>query len=363
MDLGIDIGTYSDNVRSNSRYFKNHIEIDPIRYLHDNNHVKFSRLRIWVDPFDENGKPYGAGTNDYEETLRLARLSINYGYQLVLDFHYSDFWADPGKQTLPKAWANLTFEELTQKVYDYTKETLTKFKQLNIDFYAIQIGNEITNGFMWPHGRLIEQKDTPIRTNYDAFCTLLSQGIKAQKEIYPEAKTIIHLERSGDHRVYDEFFGELVRHNIEWDVIGASYYPYWHGTFDEFFDNMSKLQDKYHKECMVMEFAYAFTKEDYIVDTNNQLITRNMELYYPYPLTPEGQKQCICNFLQRCKETHISAVFYWEPIWIPGTYTEWATQEGQKYIHEEGKSTRNEWANQCLFDYDGNALPGLDCFK
>lgn len=363
LELGIDLGSYFDEVADNAKYYVDGKVIEPLSYFKDENDVKYLRLRLWNDPYDENKRPYGAGTTDYNRVLKLAKIGKEKGYKLVLDFHYSDFWADPGKQTLPKKWANLSFERLVEESARFTKETLINFKKEGISFVAIQIGNEITNGFMWPHGRLIEQEGKEARTNYDNFCTLMKENIKAKNQIMPEALTIIHLERSGDSKVYNEFFDQIVSHNIDFDIIGASYYPYWHGTFDQFFNNMTSLMKKYNKKVWVMEFAYAFTSDDYLKTDNNQMITRDEKMYFPYPLSKEGQEECIVTFLNRAKKENIGAIFYWEPCWLPKEHTYWATVEGQKYIHEEGKSTRNEWSNQCLFDYDGNALPGLFKFK
>lgn len=362
MLLGIDCSSYFDELDDNAKYYYQGKEIDPYKYFIEKNNVSCFRLRLWNNPYDENGKPYGAGTNDYARTLKLAKIALSYGYKLVLDFHYSDFWADPGKQTLPKEWKDLSFEELKEKVYEYTLKTLQDFKKEGIDFMAIQIGNEITNGMLWPHGKLIEDGNNP-RSNYENLTSLLKQGIKAKNEVYPHALTIIHLERSGNAKIYNEYFDNMAKYNVDFDIIGASYYAYWHGTFDEFFDNMRNLQKKYHKDIMVMEFAYAFTADDYLKSENNQMITRQEGMYFPYPLTPEGQEECVSTFLERCKKENIKAIFYWEPCWLPREHTYWATNVGQKYIHEEGKSNRNEWSNQCLFDYDGNALPALDKFK
>ena len=364
LELGIDISTYFDEKDDGSRYYKDNKEIDPLSYFIDNNGVKYVRLRLWNDPYDVNNKPYGAGTCNYERTLKLAKICLKYGYKLVLDIHYSDFWADPGKQFLPKKWKDLSFDKLIEASTDFTIKILTDFKNEGIYFDAIQIGNEITNGFMWPHGKLLEKEDkTQKRDNYDNFCTLIAKNIEAKNKIMPNSLTIIHLERSNDKHVYNEFFDEITSHNIPFDIIGASYYPYWHGTFDEFFDNMTSLMKKYNKKVWVMEFAYAFTKDDYLKTNQNQLITRDNSLFFPYPLTIDGQQKCVSSFIDRAKKEHIGAIFYWEPCWIPNTHTYWATIEGQKYIHEEGKSARNEWSNQCLFDYDGNALPSLDKFK
>ena len=158
--------------------------------------------------------------------------------------------------------------------------------------------------------------------------------------------------------------------NVNYDIIGVSYYPYWHGTFTQFFDNMNMCKKEFNKPIMVMELGYGFTLEDYIKTNNGaaQLVVNenNVDSFnfnQPYPLTPKGQEKFVEEFISFSKKNNIEGVFYWEPLWIPGNNICWASKEGQKYINEEGKSTRNEWANQCLFDYFGKKLPAFDKFK
>ncbi len=368
MILGIDVSTHFEELNANAKYYSDNELVDPLD-LFITNGVKYMRIRVWNNPYDIFGKPYLGGTCDVDNFINLAKLAVSKGYKIVLDFHYSDFWADPGKQFLPKQWANYNINELEKVLYQFTFDVLTMAKENKIDIPFVQIGNEITNGMCWPIGRLVENENGP-RTNYENLTLLLKAGTKAAKEVFPDIKTIIHLERSYDQKVYYEYFTELNKHNVEYDVIGASYYPYWHGTFDEFFANMNMCKKEFNKPIMVMELGYGFTLEDYIKTNNGtaQLVVNNNNLdsfnfNQPFPLTPEGQAQFVEEFLKRAKENNVEGIFYWEPLWIPGDNICWASVEGQKYINELGKSTRNEWANQCLFDYDGKKLPAFDKFK
>lgn len=364
MKLGIDVSTYLEEKADNAKYFSNGMEIDPLKEFR-NNGVSLMRIRVWNDP-SENGKPYLGGTNSLENDLLLIKEFKKYGYSYMIDFHYSDFWVDPGKQTLPKAWKDLSFEELKEAVYTFTKESLKKIKELDVDVPYVQIGNEVTNGFMWPHGQLIETKEGP-RENYEKFTELLKVGIKAAKEVLPEVKVIVHLERSNDAKVYQELFDKLEHYKVNYDAIGMSYYPYWHGSFAELFNNIKNLQKRYKKEIIIAELGYGFTLEDYLLTANGQselkITKENLEADLPYDITIDGQAHFIEEFLSRCLENDVEAVVYWEPMWIPGEHICWASVEGQAYIHEEGKPTRNEWSNQCLFDYKGNKLPAFDKFK
>lgn len=369
MILGIDVSTYFEEKKANAHYFLSGKEVDPLKVFKKNG-VSHMRIRIWNNPFSEDHKPYKGGTCDVNNFLDLADLANKYGYKVVPDFHYSDFWADPGKQFIPKDWASDSYETLLNKVAKFTKDTLTKLKNNGIDVDMMQIGNEITNGMLWPIGKLTEHGLGAKRTNYDNLCGLLKSGIKAAKEVYPHAKIILHLERSGDALVYQEFFEEMEKHNVNYDVIGASYYPYWHGSFKQLFANLDACKARFKKEIMIMELGYGFTLEDYILTNNgaphlviNEDKIKEMKEALPYPLNEEGQAKFIEEFLSLCMKHDVKAVFYWEPLWIPGEDICWASSEGQKYINEVGKSQRNEWANQCLYDYKGNALKALNKFK
>ena len=197
MRLGIDISTLLEEEMANAKYFDNGKICDP---LHDFrlNGVDVIRLRVWNDPYSESGEPYLGGTSSLENIIKIINKTKSYGYEYMIDFHYSDFWVDPGKQTLPKAWKNLSFEELKKAVYDFTISSLRRIKrETNVKIPYIQIGNETTNGMLWPHGFLTDNNGKE-RGNYDNFAALLKEGIKAAREECSDAKIIIHLEDSSN---------------------------------------------------------------------------------------------------------------------------------------------------------------------
>lgn len=370
MILGIDVSTYLEQQRiTHPTYYKNGQPIDPFKLFKDNG-VTYLRTRIWNNPYDENGEPYLAGTCDVDNFINLAKKLKPYDFLHVVDFHYSDFWTDPSKQYLPKAWANYSFDELVNAVYQFTKESLLKIKSEGIDVAMVQTGNEITHGMLWPFGQILggEEKEA----SYDRFATLLKSGIKAVKEVYPNAKTIIHLEQSYDQVAYRDIISNLLRRNVKIDVLGSSYYPFWHHGFDEYFANMDMVQKEFNLEVMNVELGFPFTTIDYRADEetgkpkhlviNADNIDDYLKLMPFYP-DKEGQAKFIKEFIRLAKEHHLSGAFYWEPLWIPGEGICWASKAGQKYQNDTSKDTRNEWANQCLFDYEGNALPALDEFK
>ena len=365
MILGVDVSSYLEELDHDAKLYNAGAETDPLDDFIANG-VDWMRIRVWNDPYSGDGTAYLGGTNDMDAYIRLAKLAKAKGFHILMDFHYSDFWADPGKQMIPKAWAGLDAEEMAEAVYAFTVDCLEKAIAADVAPEMVQVGNEITNGMLWPVGKL-ENADGS-RGNYDNFCLLVSSGCRAVREMLPDAKIILHLERSNDAAVYQEFFDEMEKHGVPYDVIGASYYPYWHGVPDELFANLRACR-RFGREIMVVELGYGFTMEGYrLRGEENRLVIDAERSFVPgltekYPLTPEGQRDYIRDFLSTARSEGIDGIFYWEPAWLPGEGICWASEAGQAYIHEEGKSTSNEWANQCLFDYEGRKLPAFDEFR
>ena len=339
-------------------------EEDVFKILADNG-VNYIRVRIWNDPYDKDGNGYGGGNCDIDNYVKLGKLAKSYGYKLLLDFHYSDFWADPGKQTVPKAWRGLGVDGLCDAMYSFTRSCLVTAVESGVEPDYIQVGNEITCGMLWPYGRL--EKDGK-RGNYDNFCRLVKAGARACREICPNAKIILHLERSNAAEVYQEFFTKMDEFCVDYDIIGASYYPYWHGTPNELFANLRACR-RFGKQIMVTELGYGFTDKPYQLGGEDCRLVIDAERAYikgfsdKYPLSPDGQTRFVRDFLAAARENRIDGVFYWEPLWLPGEGICWASETGQEYIGEAGKSTANEWANQCLFDYEGKKLPAFDEYR
>lgn len=365
MILGIDVSTYLEELKWGAKFYDGDREIDPLDAFVENG-VDWMRIRIWNDPYSSNGEPYLAGTCDLDHYVRLAKLAKSKGYSILMDLHYSDFWADPGKQMLPKAWRDLDVDGLEKAVYVFTEHCLQTAKDNGVAPEMVQIGNEITKGILWPICQL--EGDDGKRGNYDNFFKVIGAGCRATRKTCPETKILLHLERSNKGEVYQEFFSEAEKRRIEYDVIGASYYPFYHGTPDELFANLNACKH-FGKEIMLAEAGYGFTTEGYVLNgKKNPLIITNGGISDPYitetyPITPEGQAKYIRDLILRCKENEIDGIFYWEPLWIPGENIHWASEAAQKYIHEEGVPTLNEWSNQCLFDYEGKKLPAFDEYR
>jgi len=364
MIIGVDVSSYLEQIKlAQSKYKYKGQEIDPFLIL-KNNGVTHIRTRLWVDPYDENKNPYLAGTCDLVNFINLTNKLKPYGFKYILDFHYSDFWCDPSKQFTPKAWQNLSYEELLDKVYTYTKETLLEIKKHNIELDFIQTGNEITHGILWPYGQI--QYNENKESSYTCLASILKQARRGIKEIYPNSKVIIHLEQSYDKELYEDYISHLLNNGLEIDVLGSSYYPFWHRSFDEYFSNMRNVKEKFNIEVMNVEFGYPYTLEDYLDNNDKEshlVISKDNEEEYkkilPYPISIEGQKDFVKKFIELARKNNFLGVCYWEPLWIPGEGICWASIGGQKYQNLIPKETRNDWANQCLFDYNGNILPAF----
>ena len=361
MIKGCDVSNLLQIEKNGGRYYEDGIKKDALTILKDNG-INLFRLRLFNDPYDELGNSYGAGECDINCVKKLATRAKQLGVDWLLDFHYSDCWADPGKQTMPKAWVGLSLDELTEQLYQFTKQTLQVLKEENISPEIIAVGNEITNGLLWPVGKA---------PNWQAICQLVSAGIKACKEVLPQAKTMIHLDNGGNSEMYANWFGEYFKNGgADFDVIGLSYYPFWHGSFDDLRRTLSMLSNTYGKEMVIAETSYGFTMEDYkeyegLSDWQRKGMAIKPELLegLQYPLTKQGQCQFMLHLASVVDEfDKCTGFIYWGGESIPVPNSGWATEAGIEYMHEKGPGG-NEWANQALFDYQGNSLPVLQTIK
>ncbi len=322
------------------------------------------RIRLWNDPYDEEGNEYGAGTNDIETMLKIAKRAKEHQMDILLDFHYSDFWADPGKQFKPKKWRNYSIEQLEQAVYDYTVEVMNICKDNDCIPDMVQVGNELSNGMLWPEGQIPDE--------YDNLARFVSAGIRGVKAVSEETRIMIHLDNGGNNELYRRWFDNYIKRGEDFDVIGLSYYPFWHGSLEDLSYNMKDIAKRYHKELIIAEVSMGYTVEDYDeyekleskerkgMATKEELVNK-----IEYPMTKKGQSDFMADLLHRICDVPEGlgrGFYYWEPAWIPVAGSGWATPASLKYIEDKGPCG-NEWANQALFDYDGNALPALKVIR
>lgn len=357
---GMDVSSLKELEELGAKYYKDGEEKELLDILREYG-VNSIRLRLWNDPYSESGAAYGAGTSDLNTTMELARRVLDKGFGFLLDLHYSDFWADPGKQRVPKAWRGMSVEQLETAVYDFTRETLLVLREHQVFPTMIQVGNELSNGLLWPYGRVPE---------YDNIARFINAGIRAVRSVDKELPIMIHLDNGGNNALYREWFDEFIKRGEDFQVIGLSYYPFWHGTLQQLEDNMRDISARYGKELIVAEVSMGHTLEDYGEYEKLSAEARKGMAAKPdlaekieYPMTPEGQSDFMEDFLTRISGVKgCRGFYYWEPGWLPVPGSGWANEDALAYIEENGPGG-NEWANQALFDYDGHALRALETIR
>ena len=359
---GMDLSTLLELERCGAKYYDNGEERDLLAIMKSYD-VDTIRIRLWNDPWSETGESYGAGENDLKTSLEIAKRVTAAGFGVLLNFHYSDFWADPGKQIKPKAWADYGVKELEQAVYDYTLESMRTFLDAGVNITMVQVGNELSNGLLWQEGKV---------PNYDNIATFVNAGIRAVRKADAAIPVMIHLDNGGNNALYREWFDNFTKRGEDFEIIGLSYYPFWHGSLQMLNDNMNDIAERYGKDLVIAEVSMGYTMEDYknyekLSDEERKGYATRPALVekIEYPMTKQGQYDFMEDFLNRI--SHIKGgkgkgFFYWEPAWIPVPGSGWATPASLKYMNDPGPCG-NEWANQALFDYDGNALPTLSLIR
>lgn len=343
--IGVDLSTLYEIEKMGGTFYENGVEKDCLEILKDNK-VNWIRLRVWNDPTDVSGKLLGGGNCNYLNMTEIAQRAKKLGMKVFIDFHYSDWWADPGKQNKPKAWKNLHGQDLAKAVYQYTKDVLMYMKDHQALPDMVQIGNELNNGFLWPDGQIFGQGSA----GFDGLTALLKEAIKAVKEVDPQIKVMIHLAEGGNNPLFRWFFDEIIKCGVEFDVIGVSYYPYWHGTLQDLSSNLNDISLRYGKDVLIAETAYAWTLNDADGHTN---IFGEAQVS-GYKPTVKGQSAFLRDLIQVLKSVPQGkgiGFFYWEGAWIPVKGVGWKNGEG------------NPWENQALFDFDGNALSSMKIFN
>lgn len=296
----------------------------------------FVRFRVWTDGPVE-GK---AGTAcDKTATLALAKRAKAQGLKISLDLHYSDWWADPGKQNKPAAWDGLAFDALKAKVHGYTADIVRSMIAQGTPPIMVQVGSEITPGLLWPDGKLDGDKPEPWRKAGE----LLKAGIQGVHDGAGKAKvqTMLHLDRGADNAVSRWWFDRVMAEGVEYDLIGLSYYPFWHGTLDKLQANLNDLAARYRKDVYVVELGYPWK-----VDKSAGPRVYNGAKTEPgYPATHQGQADLIRKVLHIVREVpdgRGKGLLYWAPTWIAP------------------KGERGDYSNLALFDESGEALPSVD---
>lgn len=329
--------------------------------------VNYIRLRVWNDPYDENGNGYGGGNNDVPTAIELGKRATEYGMQVCIDFHYSDFWADPKRQHAPKAWEGMNIEEKCDALYDFTKESLTEILDAGVDVGMVQVGNEINNGMSG-------------ETKLENVTALLHAGCRAVREISGEygkdIQIAIHYTNITNKAQVDSLVKNLSDNEVDYDAVGLSFYPFWDGTMENMQRVVELLRERYGKDVFIAETSYCYTSED--GDGSGNSLVGIDDLVDGYPATVQGQANIIRDVFAAANEAGATGVFYWEGVWLPvGEPTAdnspiweefgsgWASSYASDYDPDDAGLYYGgcSWDNQAFFDFDGHPLESLNVFK
>lgn len=295
------------------------------------NGVNYIRVRVWNDPYDSQGRGYGGGNCDIDNAVEIGRRATAAGMKLLVDFHYSDFWADPSKQMVPKAWAGMDVDTKAAALGEYTAECLNRLKDAGVDVGMVQLGNE-TNGKLC--GESIWMN----------IWKLMKAGSEATRQVFPEALIAVHFTNPEIQGNLMGFAKKLDYYQLDYDVFASSYYPYWHGTLDNLASVLSEVARTYGKQVMVAETSYAFTAED--TDFNGNTIGEGGAA--DYPMTVQGQANLVRDVVDAVANRTTSGigVFYWEGTWISAGGSSW--EENSALWEQYGSG----WASSYASNYD-----------
>jgi len=311
---------------------------DALRIFKDHG-VNYIRLRLWHTP--------AGGYCDLEKTLRAAGRAKALGLKFLLDLHYSDTWADPGRQAKPAAWESLSYEALEDSVYRYTRNVIAALKNRDAAPDIIQIGNEITCGMLWDDGRVCGAFDT--ERQWGRLAGMIEQGIRGARDgLAPgdSARIMIHIDCGGDNAGSRRFFDHILARRVDFDIIGLSYYPWWHGTPGDLEHNVHDLARRYGKDIIIVETAYPWTLK--WSDNTHNIVGDPGQLLAGYPATVEGQAdflRALIELVRDIPDNHGLGLFYWEPEWI------------------STPRLGSPWENVTLFDFSGELLKSISAFE
>lgn len=329
--------------------------------------VNYIRLRVWNDPYDENGNGYGGGNNDVATAIELGRRATQYGMKVCIDFHYSDFWADPTKQYVPKAWKGMTIEQKSDALYGFTVTSLTDILNAGVDVCMVQVGNEINKGMSG-------------ETFMSSVAKLLNAGSSAVREVSKAAgkdiQVAVHYTDIDKQGEVAKITADLQKYGVDYDIFAMSYYSFWHGSMENMQEMAEYVQDTYGKKVVIAETSYCYTAED--GDGSGNSVSGDGDLVDGYDATVQGQADMLRDICEAADEADIMGVFYWEGTWIPVGPADadnselwekygsgWASSYSGSYDPKDaGKYYGGcSWDNQAMFDFTGHPLDSLKVFR
>ena len=369
--MGMDASCVPALEESGVKYYDHAGAEKDVYQILSENGINYIRVRIWNDPFDSNGNGYGGGNCDIENAIAIGKRATKHGMKLLVNFHYSDFWADPGKQMVPKAWKSMNIDQKSDALYAYTKECLQKLVDAGVNIGMVQVGNETNGAFCGESSSALG--------GWKKITQLMNAGAKAVREVCPNALVAIHFANPEKTDNYESYGKNLSYYQVDYDVFASSYYPYWHGTLDNLANVLSKIATTYNKKVMVAETSYAYTSAD--TDFFGNTIGNDGGIVKSYPFTVQGQANHIRDVIDTVANKTVNGigVFYWEGTWISvggESYEEnsalwqkygsgWASSYAAGYDPDDAGKWYGGCAveNQALFDENGKALESLKVFS
>ncbi|HUA06139.1 MAG TPA: glycosyl hydrolase 53 family protein [Solirubrobacteraceae bacterium] len=339
-DRGADLSFEPQEEAAGAHFTDSGVPGSPLSILNEHG-LNYVRLRLWVDP--------PPGYSDLASDLRMARRIKAAGDKLYLDIHYSDFWADPQHQDIPAAWQGQDLGQLTTTVKNYTAQVIGAFAAQGTPVDMVSIGNEIRNGILWPVG----QVDWATNSGWDNLATLLKAGVAGARAANPSGHRLLvmlHFDEGGNNADSTEFYDNMVAEGVPFDVIGLSYYPFFHGPLTDMKANVDALAASFGKPIVIAESQYPWTLAG--GDSTGNFVWEASQVSDGYPATPGGQLSFyndVLSILAQVPHGLGTGLFYWEPEWIPGVG--W----------EPGAGTPND--NLTLFSFTGQALPSVGLFQ
>ncbi len=328
MIKGMDISSYPEMADRGYRYYDEHgKEVELLSYAVEQG-FNYARLRLWNEP---DRVPESGGYCSLAHTIQMAKKLKEHHIPYLLDFHYSDWWADPQNQNIPEAWKNADIKQMTELLYEYTKKVLYALKEADVYPDMIQIGNEIRNGMLFPMAEV---------PNWENLSMLVQAGLRAAREVGcgEDTRLMIHLDEGATYAYYEEWFDKMISlGTTDFDVIGLSYYPYIHGTYADFEENLHKLVKRYGKELIIAEFAHPFRR------SRGTFFGEEQERMAGYPASGQGQAKSLIHLaeiIKRVPEGKCEGFFYWEPFMrsLPENNEDgWGTFMG--LMDDDGKPT------------------------
>ncbi len=368
--FGCDVSTLIAQENSGVIYYNEfNEEQDPLLTLAQND-VNMIRVRVWNDPYDEKGNGYGGGNCDTENAIAIGKRATEYNMSCFIDYHYSDFWADPAKQMCPKAWEGMDIDEKSEALYEYTKDSLGQILGAGVDVQMVQLGNETTTG-------MAGEKD------WKNITALMNSGSKAVRELALEygkdISVVIQFTNPEYTGSYERYAKNLADNNVDYDIFASSYYPFWHGTLENLKEVLSHVVKKYGKKVMVAEISYSYTYED--GDGHENSIYDGAWGTFDYEVSEQGQAEAVRDCVEVLASLGEDAVgvCYWEPAWVPvpgnskkersklweNYGSGWASSYAAGYDPNDAGNYYggSAWDNQALFDFEGHPLASIQMFK